>query len=261
MMNEESELQIKKLRIADHLLELKNRLLKVATIFIVLFALCYYFSEYIYDFLLQPLADSYKNKSYNNNELRKVIYTGLGEAFFTYIKLASFTSFMIIIPFISQQIYLFISPALYKREKLIAIPIFFMSPILFWAGGIFVFYYVMPKAWQFFLSFENSNATLPMILEARISEYLSLVIQLMIAFGLAFQLPVILLILNLLGMVSVAQLKQKRRIAIVVNFIIAGILTPPDVISQFALAIPLLLLYETSIIMCKFIENRKNHYA
>lgn len=261
MTKECSQLPSQKLRIADHLLELKARLLKIVVVFTVVFALCYYFSDYIYDFLLRPLADSYKNKSGNSHGSHKVIYTGLAEAFFTYIKLASFSSLMVIIPFIACQIYLFVSPALYKSEKLIAIFIFFMSPILFWCGSIFVFYYVMPKAWQFFLSFEQNDSLLPMVLEARISEYLTLVIQLMIAFGLAFQLPIILLVLNLLGLLSVAQLKQKRRIAIVVNFVIAGILTPPDVISQFALAIPLLLLYETSIIMCKFIENRKNHYA
>ncbi|WP_238528492.1 twin-arginine translocase subunit TatC [Rickettsia honei] len=130
-----------------------------------------------------------------------------------------------------------------------------MSPILFWCGSIFVFYFVMPKAWNFFLSFEKRDMIVPIVLEARISEYLNLVIHLIIAFGVAFQLPVVIMILNILKIVKVQTLKQKRCIAVVINFIIAGILTPPDILSQFALAIPLLLLYETSIMICNFIEK------
>jgi sec-independent protein translocase protein TatC len=214
---------------------------------------CYYFSNYIYDLLLEPLA------KLSQDHVRRVIYTGLAEAFFTYLKLAAFTSLIITIPILATEIYLFISPGLHKSERRIAAFILFMSPILFWLGGIFVFYYVMPRAWHFFLGFENNDASMPLVLEAKISEYLSLVIQLIIAFGLAFQLPIVLLILNLVKVVTVVGLQEKRRLAVVINFIIAGILTPPDVISQIALAIPMLLLYEISIIMCKFVENRGNN--
>lgn len=234
----------------DHFLELKSRIFRLLLIFILGFMVCYYFSNYIYDLLLQPLA------KLSQDHVRRVIYTGLAEAFFTYLKLAAFTSLIITIPFLAIEIYLFISPGLHKDERKIAAFILVMSPLLFWLGGIFVFYYVMPRAWHFFLSFENNCSSMPLVLEVKISEYLSLVSQLVIAFGLAFQLPVFLLILNLLKVLTVVGLQEKRRLAVVINFIIAGILTPPDVISQIALAIPMLLLYESSIIICKFVENR-----
>ncbi|AFB26811.1 MULTISPECIES: twin-arginine translocase subunit TatC [spotted fever group] len=233
----------------EHLLELKIRLLRIFTAFIIIFAICYYFSDNIYSVLLKPLA------KLSGDTVRNIIYTGLTEAFFTYIKLAAFTAFTIIIPIIALECYLFISPGLHRHEKKIIAFILFMSPILFWCGSIFVFYFVMPKAWNFFLSFEKRDMILPIVLEARISEYLNLVIHLIIAFGVAFQLPVVIMILNILKIVKVQTLKQKRCIAVVINFIIAGILTPPDILSQFALAIPLLLLYETSIIICNFIEK------
>ncbi|AFC70745.1 twin-arginine translocase subunit TatC [Rickettsia australis] len=235
----------------EHLLELKIRLLRIFTAFIIIFAICYYFSDYIYSFLLKPLA------KLSGDTVRNIIYTGLTEAFFTYIKLAAFTAFTIIIPIIALECYLFINPGLYHHEKKIIAFILFMSPILFWCGSIFVFYFVMPKAWNFFLSFEKRDMIVPIVLEARISEYLNLVIHLIIAFGVAFQLPIVIIILNILKIVKVQTLKQKRRIAVVINFIIAGILTPPDILSQFALAIPLLLLYETSIMICNFIEKSR----
>ncbi len=234
----------------EHFLELKARLLRVFTAFIIGFIICYYFSSNIYDILLEPLAEL------SHANIRRVIYTGLTEAFFTYIKLAAFVSFLMIMPIITIECFLFIKPGLYPHEKKYAAFILFMSPVLFWCGGIFVFYFVMPRAWQFFLSFENDNVIIPLILEARVSEYLNLVIQLIIAFGVAFQLPIIMLILNLLKILTAKDLVNKRRWSIIIIFIIAGILTPPDVLSQFALAIPMLLLYETSIIMCKFVENR-----
>ena len=245
-----SEQVTHKLTLTEHLHELKVRIIVILASFITAFITCYYFSNNIYNFLLQPLADL------NEEHLRRIIYTGLAEAFITYLKLAAFSSFLIIVPIIAIQSYLFISPGLCNYEKKIAAFILLMSPLLFWSGSIFVFYYVMPRAWHFFLSFENSNAVIPIMLEAKISEYLNLVIHLVVAFGVAFQLPIILLILNLLKIVSSTNLINKRRLAVVINFIIAGILTPPDILSQFALAIPMLLLYEISIIMCKFVENR-----
>lgn len=241
---------MKKYTFREHLLELKKRFLIIMAFFISAFIICYYFSDDIYSFILKPLAEVT-----SANE-RKVIYTGMSEAFFTYLKLSFWAAFLIIIPVISYQLYGFISPGLLENEKTIILPALIMSPLLFYLGGFFVFYLVIPNAWQFFLSFENQNSLLPIVLEARISEYLSVVMQLITAFGLAFELPIIMLVLSILGLVSAEGLKTKRRFSIVIIFIIAAIFTPPDVLSQIALAIPLIVLYEISIIICKFVENR-----
>jgi sec-independent protein translocase protein TatC len=235
-----------------HLIELKRSILRISLVFVIIFSVCYYFSDNIYNILLRPLA------KLSDNNTRKIIYTSLTEAFFSYIKLAAFSAFMIIIPFLSIEIYFFASPGLYKNEKRLAAFILLLSPILFWLGAIFVYYYVMPNAWKYFLSFEHhDNGVMPIILEAKISEYLNLTIQLIVAFGCAFQIPIILIILTLVNIIKIADLQQNRRLAVVINFIIAGILAPPDVISQFILAIPMLLLYEISIILCKYIQNKE----
>jgi len=235
-----------------HFLELKTRILRILLVFITIFIICYYFSEDIYNISLYPLL------KLSDNGTRRIIYTGLTEAFFTYVKLAAFSSFVITLPVISLEIYFFISPGLYKHEKKIAACILFLSTILFWFGVVFVYYYVIPTAWRYFLSFEYRKIdAIPIILEARISEYLNLVIRLIVAFGMAFQIPIFMLILSLMKVIKASDLKKNRRLAIVINFIIAGILAPPDIISQFILAIPMLLLYEISIILCKYLENRK----
>ncbi len=234
---------------SEHFTELKTRILKLCCCFIITFIICYHFKIEIFNFLLLPITEL------DSDHAHKIIYTGLSEAFFTYLKLASYTSLLLIMPVISYQIYNFIAPGLHKYERQVAIYTLTMAPILFWLGSFFVFYYVMPKAWQFFLSFEQPGV-MPIVLEARISEYLSLVVQLIFAFGMAFQLPIVLLLLNVMNIVSATNLSNKRRLAIVIIFIIAGILTPPDILSQFALAIPMVLLYEISIKVCKLVENR-----
>ena len=246
---------MEKYTLKEHFLELKKRFFIIIAFFICAFIFCYYFSNYIYNFILSPLAEI------TSNHKRKVIYTGMTEAFFTYLKLSLWAAFLIIIPVISYQLYRFISPGLLKNEKAIILPTLIISPLLFYLGGVFVFYLVMPNAWQFFLSFENLDSSMPIILEARISEYLTVVMQLITAFGLAFELPVIMLILSVLELVSAQGLRNKRRLAIVLIFIIAAILTPPDVLSQISLAIPLILLYEISIVICNLIENRSKKNA
>ncbi len=243
-------IKLQKYTFKEHFIELKKRLLRVIFCFILFFGISYWFKENIYDFFLKPLVDL------SGATDRKIIYTGLAEAFFSYIKLSIFVAFSSTLPFICYQIYAFISPGLHAFEKRIVLTVLAFSPILFYCGSFFVFYFVMPRAWGFFLSYENTNISIPLVMEARISEYLSLVIQLTVAFGSAFQLPIIIVILGVLGLVNSAGLKRQRRVAIVIIFIVAAIFTPPDVISQIALAIPLLILYEVSIMLCKLVENR-----
>jgi sec-independent protein translocase protein TatC len=242
---------MQKFTLKEHLIELKKRLIIVCVAFITVFILCYNLKEYIFEIFLSPLAEI------SGQEERRIIYTGLAEAFFSYLKLSLFSSFFLIIPIICHQIYGFISPGLLNSEKRLVILILSFSPILFYIGGFFVLYIVMPKAWEFFVSYENRNLQIPVILEAKISEYLNLVIQFMLAFGVAFQLPVIMVILCIMGVIESSFLVQKRRVSIVIIFIAAAIFTPPDVISQIALAIPLLLLYEISILLCKLVEKKR----
>lgn len=235
----------------DHFIELKKRLTFILVFFLSAFLFCYYFSDRIFDILIDPLAKIYPDG--------RMIYTGLSEAFFTYLNLSAFAAFCISIPLVSLQIYLFINPGLYPLERNFIRLLFISSPMLFLIGSLFVYYFVMPKAWGFFLSFEAKDGALPLLLEARISEYLALSIKLILAFGIAFQMPIFLVILCLFGLLSHESLAKKRRIAIVINFVIAGFITPPDILSQIALAIPMLILYEISIASCKYIEKRPKH--
>ena len=165
---------------------------------------------------------------------------------------------MVHMPKLRVLILVFLKPALYPHEKKVALIILLCSPILFIIGASFAFFVVIPKAWAFFIGFEQHNNITDLILEAKISEYVNLISEIIIAFGIAFELPIILLILILIKVISRESLIKKRRLAIVINFIIAAILTPPDVMSQFALAIPLIVLYEISIFTSKFIVGNQN---
>src|ERR687892_788303 len=244
----------RQLPLLDHLIEFRNRLMYSAIAIFLGFLVCYYFSENIYQFLVQPLADIYQGQTG-----RRMIYTGLAEAFFTYVKVAFWAGSFLTFPFVAIQLWLFIAPGLYRNEKQAFLPFLAATPVLFFLGGAMVYYFIFPLAWRFFLSFETpgGDGTLPIELEARVGEYLSLVMKLIFAFGLSFQLPVALTLMGRVGLITSEQLARNRKFAIVGVFVVAAIITPPDVISQIGLGIPIILLYEISIIAVRIVEKRR----
>ena len=238
----------------DHLTELRSRLVKSFIYLFICFIISYFFSENIYSFLVEPYAEAVKNDDIN----RRLIFTALHETFITYLKVAFFTAIFVASPIILTQIWKFIAPGLYKDEKKTLLPYLIATPVLFLLGGMLVYYLVMPLAIKFFLSFETSSqiTSLPIQLEAKVNEYLSLIMRLIFAFGISFQLPVLLSLLARVGFIDSEYLKKRRKYVVVIIFAVAAILTPPDPITQIGLAIPLLILYELSIFSVKFIENK-----
>ena len=251
-----NELNENKQPLLVHLVELRSRLIKTMIMITILFVIFYFFADSIYNFLVQPYADAVEGE-----EGRRLIFTALHETFFTYIKVALFASLFISLPFLLIQLWIFVAPGLYKNEKSVVVPYLLATPILFILGSALVYYLIMPLAIKFFLSFESigGNGALPIQLEAKVNEYLSLIMRLILAFGLCFQLPVALTLMARVGFVSSESLRKNRKYVIVGVFAVAAILTPPDPISQIGLGIPILLLYELSIIAVSFIEKRKNN--
>jgi len=245
----------------SHLTELRKRLINSFIFLFIFFIVCYFFAEYLYGFLVEPFAKAVKDDGSD----RRLIFTALQETFLTYLKVSFFTAFFITCPFILMQIWKFIAPGLYKHEKIAILPYLVLTPFLFFLGGMLVYYLIMPLAIKFFLSFESTglSTSLPIQLEAKVNEYLSLVMKLILAFGISFQLPVVLSLLARVGVVNSEFLKKRRKYVVVIIFAAAALLTPPDPITQIGLAIPLLILYEFSIFSVKFIEkkNLKNSNA
>ncbi|MDJ0951219.1 MAG: twin-arginine translocase subunit TatC [Alphaproteobacteria bacterium] len=238
----------------DHLIELRQRMLKAVIFFVVAFFACFYFAEDIFAFLVRPLAETLGAEASN-----RMIFTALHEAFFTYVKVAFFAAAFLTFPIFAVQLWKFVAPGLYKHEQRAFLPFLVATPILFFLGGALVYYFIMPLAWDFFLSFQTpgGEGELPIQLEAKVDQYLSLVMRLIFAFGLGFELPVLLTLLARVGLVTSQGLAEKRKYAVVCVFIAAALLTPPDVISQIGLALPILLLYEVSIFCAKLVEKKR----
>ncbi|WP_339632555.1 twin-arginine translocase subunit TatC [uncultured Sneathiella sp.] len=278
----ETDMEEGKAPLMEHLIEFRNRLVYSVLALLIAFILCYLVSEDLFAFLVRPLVEAMGDDVEN----RRMIFTGLHEAFFTYIKIAFFTAMFVSFPIVASQIWIFVAPGLYKNEKSAFLPFLIVTPILFFMGGALAYEIVMPLAWKFLLSFESSGEatlyarafaalikefpslggylptpaepmSLPIQSETRVSEYLSLSMKLIFAFGLCFQLPVLLTLLGRVGIVSSAGLKAKFKYSIVFAFIAAAILTPPDPLSQITLAIPIIVLYGISIVSVRMVEKKR----
>ena len=245
---------LEEMSLIEHLTELRKRLLWSFLYILIVFVICFYFAETLFAFLAFPLVNLLDTENGQG-----FIYTALQEAFFTELKIAFFFALFFSFPLIAIQIWKFIAPGLYTKEKRAFLPFLIATPILFFAGGSMVYYIIAPLAWKFFLSYQNLNTSgVPIRLEAKMGEYLSLMMRFIFAFGLAFQLPVVLGLMAKVNLVTYVSLKKFRKYAIVMAFLSAAFLTPPDPFSQISLALPIIFLYEISIYIAKIIQkNRK----
>jgi sec-independent protein translocase protein TatC len=251
----DDEINDKEMPLLEHLAELRRRLMWSAAALVVAFGICYYFAPQIYNFLAAPLAHALEARG----EKPQLIYTALYEVFFTYIQVALFAGLFLAFPVIATQLWLFIAPGLYKKEKRAMVPFLVVTPILFFLGGALAYYVVLPTIYKFLLGFQTAatrGTGVDIQLMAKVSEYLSTVMKIIFAFGVSFELPVLLTLLGRVGILSSAGLKKYRRYAYVGCFIVAAILAPPDALTMCILAGPLLLLYEISVISVGMVEPK-----
>src|SRR5215211_8240119 len=251
---DDDEVEASRAPLMEHLIELRARLIRALVAFVVMFFACFGFAKYIYNFLVWPYVNAV-----GSPEKAHLVYTHGLEYLFTQIQVAVFGAGFLAFPVIANQLYKFVAPGLYKHERQAFLPYLVATPVLFTIGAMVVYFLAMPLLMRFSVSMQQvATETTPGIaFLPKVSEYLSLIMTLIFAFGICFQLPVILTLLARAGIIDSAYLKQKRRFAVVIVFVVAAVLTPPDVISQFALAIPTLLLYEASIVSVRMVEKRR----
>jgi sec-independent protein translocase protein TatC len=234
----------------EHLIELRTRLVRAVGALGLAFAVCLYFADDIFSLLVRPLASAFPEGQ------GRLVYTKLYEAFFVEIKVALFAAFFLSFPVIANQLWAFIAPGLYAREKKAFLPFLIATPVLFALGACLAYFVVMPTAFRWFLGFEGTAAGLPQEALPAMGDYLDLVMKFILAFGISFLLPVLLMLLNRAGLVSRAQLVTARRYVLVGILALAAVITPPDVISQIMLAVPLYLLFEGSLVLMRMSERK-----
>jgi sec-independent protein translocase protein TatC len=245
------EIDDSKQPLLEHLVELRRRLIWCFLTLAVAFGICFYFADAIFAFLVQPLKEAFGPTQ------GRLIYTKLYEAFFVQIKVAFFAAFFLSFPILANQIWAFVAPGLYAKEKRAFLPFLFATPVLFLAGGALAYYAVMPAAFHFLLQYQGDVGGIKREALPSVDDYLGLVMQFILAFGIAFLLPILLMLLERAGLVTRMQLKKGRRYAILGAFIIGAVVAPPDVASQCMLAVPLVLLYELTLIAIWFTERRR----
>jgi sec-independent protein translocase protein TatC len=249
------DLDDSKAPLMEHLVELRKRLVWSFIALGIAFAVCFKFAGEIFAFLVQPLIDGFGEGQ------GRLVYTKLYEAFFTEIRVALFAAFFLAFPIIASQLWLFVAPGLYAKEKRAFLPFLIATPILFILGAALAYYVVMPTAIRFFLGWEGQIEGIQQEALPAMGEYLSFVMHFILAFGISFLLPVLLMLLERAGIVTRAQLAGGRRYAVLVAFVIAAVATPPDILSQFMLAIPLIILYEVALIAIWFTERKRSRDA